>query len=249
MSDMSIEPAGPGGEHAHKSKRERCAVTAVELPKKDLVRLDTLRPELADRIRRDYPSLADEAPISRTEVAQYRMRYVEELLTEEHGEFSELEREVAESIAAQDTISENVEEEFEGHRTLGEKLSDGLAAFGGSWAFLISFAVVLVVWMLLNVLLGDKKAFDPYPFILLNLVLSCLAAVQAPVIMMSQKRQESKDRARSLNDYQVNLKAELEIRHLHEKMDYLVTRQWQRMAEIQKVQLEMMQDMRKKARP
>jgi uncharacterized membrane protein len=88
--------------------------------------------------------------------------------------------------------------------------------------------------------LGEGAAFDPYPFILLNLVLSRLAAIQAPVIMMSQKRQEEKDRQRSFKDYRVNLKAELEIRHLHEKIDYLIARQWQRLSEIQQVQIEMM---------
>ncbi len=99
----------------------------------------------------------------------------------------------------------------------------------------------------INVAMGVARAFDPYPFILLNLVLSCIAAIQAPIIMMSQKRQEAKDRLRSANDYQVNLKAELEIRHLHEKMDHLITRQWQRLAEIQQVQLEMLQDQQGRA--
>ena len=96
--------------------------------------------------------------------------------------------------------------------------------------------------MAFNVVLIEQERFDPYPFILLNLVLSCLAAIQAPIIMMSQKRQEAKDRLRSENDYRVNLKAELEIRHLHEKIDHILTRQWERLAEIQQIQLEMMQD-------
>jgi uncharacterized membrane protein len=104
------------------------------------------------------------------------------------------------------------------------------------------FFVVLVGWMAFNVVMAGKDQFDPYPFILLNLVLSCLAAVQAPIIMMSQKRQEAKDRLRSENDYRVNLKAELEIRHLHEKVDHILTRQWERLAEIQQIQLEIMQD-------
>ena len=110
--------------------------------------------------------------------------------------------------------------------------------------FIISFLVMLGVWMAYNAARGSDT-FDPYPFILLNLVLSCLAALQAPIIMMSQKRQEAKDRARSLNDYQVNLKAELEIRHLHEKLDHLISKQWQRLAEIQQLQLEIMQDRRR----
>ena len=155
---------------------------------------------------------------------------------------------MVESIARQDTIAENSEDEFEEHRTLGEKLSDHLASFGGSWSFLITFGFVLVVWMGINILQGEAKAFDPYPFILLNLLLSCIAAIQAPIIMMSQKRQEAKDRLRSLNDYRVNLKAELEIQHLHEKMDYLISKQWQRLAEIQHMQLEIMQEERMRSR-
>ena len=136
----------------------------------------------------------------------------------------------------------NVVDEFHEKRTLGQRLSDGLASFGGSRGFLISFAAVLATWVGINIVQGGGKAFDPYPFILLNLVLSCIAATQAPIIMMSQKRQEAKDRLRSRNDYQVNLKAELEIRHLHEKLDHLITKQWQRLAEIQQLQLEIMQE-------
>src|SRR3954451_24311815 len=102
----------------------------------------------------------------------------------------------------------------------------------------------MTAWMGFNIWAATRVVFDPYPFILLNLILSCLAAIQAPIIMMSQKRQETKDRLRSLNDYRVNLKAELEIRHLHEKLDHLVTKQWQRLAEIQQLQLEIMQEKR-----
>ena len=227
-------------------KRFACAISGKERPKRDLSRVDTLRPTLAERMRIDHPDLTDDSLVSQKEVARYRNLYVEDLLKEENGEFSELEREVAESIAAQDTISENTEEDFEEHRTLGDRMSDGLASFGGSWAFLMSFAALLLGWMAINIVQGETKAFDPYPFILLNLVLSCLAAVQAPIIMMSQKRQEAKDRLRSINEYQVNLKAELEIRHLHEKVDYLITKQWQRLAEIQQIQLEIMLESRKK---
>ena len=108
--------------------------------------------------------------------------------------------------------------------------------------------MVLAVWMAFNIAVSAQAQFDPYPFILLNLVLSCLAAIQAPIIMMSQKRQEAKDRLRSENDYRVNLKAELEIRHLHEKIDHILTRQWERLAEIQQIQLEIMQDVALKPR-
>lgn len=246
MADVQEQDfISPVGDQAA-AKRQPCAITGKDRPKKQLTRLDALRPAIADRIRADHPHLGDDALISQSEVNRYRTRLVEELLREEHGEFSELDRKVAESIANQETIAENVEEEFAEQRTLGERLSDAMANFGGSWAFLLTFAAVLLIWIAINLVTGLKGAFDPYPFILLNLLLSCLAAVQAPIIMMSQRRQEEKDRLRSLNDYKVNLKAELEIRHLHEKLDHLITRQWQRLAEIQRIQMEIMQETRRR---
>ena len=246
LPEPAADPvAGAVAVAAPRDRRERCAVTKKLRPRKELTLLDSLRPELADFIRREHPKLAEDALISKAAVNGYRSRYVEELLREEHGEFTELDRQVTESIANQDTIAENVEEEFESERTFGERAADILAKFGGSWSFLISFSAFLAVWMTINVIAGGR-AFDAYPFILLNLVLSTIAAIQAPVIMMSQRRQEEKDRLRSINEYRVNLKAELEIRHLHEKLDHLITRQWQRLAEIQRIQLEMMQERRRK---
>ncbi len=235
-----IEDGGQIAGGKQRAKKATSAISGRTYRKRQLVRIDSLRPSLAERIQRDFPDLPTDAKISFGELARYQMLYVEELLQQEHGEFSELDRQVAESIAKQETIAENTEEEYDEQRTFGERLSDHLASFGGSWAFLISFFVVLFIWMAFNVVKGEGAAFDPYPFILLNLVLSCIAAIQAPVIMMSQKRQEEKDRARSFNDYRVNLKAELEIRHLHEKIDYLISRQWQRLSEIQQVQIEML---------
>lgn len=218
----------------------RCAITGAVRDRRDLVAFATLRPSLADRILQDHPGLDADALIDREEVARYRALHITELLEDERGELTELDRRVAESIAREETLVENTADSYEDRRTLGERLSDHLATFGGSWGFLIAFAVFLVLWMLYNAEGGER--FDPYPFILLNLILSCLAAVQAPIIMMSQKRQEAKDRLRSENDYRVNLKAELEIRHLHEKMDYLILRQWERLAEIQHLQMEIIRD-------
>ncbi len=238
---LPADPDTPEAVRKPPSKRIASAISGKRYRKRDLVRLDALRPTLAEFIRRDFPDLPPNAMVSVRELARYRMRYTEDLLKQEHGEFSELDRQVAESIARQDTIAENTEEEFEENRSFGDVVSDHLASFGGSWAFLISFGVVLVIWMAINIIAGTH-AYDPYPFILLNLCLSCIAAIQAPIIMMSQKRQEVKDRLRADNDYRVNLKAELEIRHLHEKIDYLVSKQWQRLAEIQQIQIEMMNE-------
>jgi uncharacterized membrane protein len=225
------------------SSNDICPITGKTYPQRDFLLVDHLHPALAERIRQDHPALAADSRISRAAVDQYRLRYVEELLRQERGELTKLDREVARSLAEGSMVSANVEESYDERRTLGERLSDGLAAFGGSWPFLISFALALGVWIIINVARGPE-AFDPYPYILLNLLLSCLAAVQAPIIMMSQRRQEAKDRLRSLNDYQVNLKAELEIRHLHEKIDHLITRQWERLAEIQELQIELLQERR-----
>jgi uncharacterized membrane protein len=236
------EPHVPGTGRI-KAKKKPSAISGRKFRKRDLVRIDDLRPSLADRIRSDHPDLPRGARVSREELGRYRMRYMEELLQQEHGEFSELDRQVVESIAKQDTISENSEEEFEEHRTFPDRVSDNMAAFGGSWWFLISFASVLLVWIGINLFEGLNGAFDPYPFILLNLLLSCIAAIQAPIIMMSQKRQEVKDRLRSFNEYRVNLKAELEVRHLHEKLDYLISRQWTRLAEMQQMQLDAMNEL------
>ncbi len=227
-------------------KKIICAVTGKEVPKRKAIPLYSLRPSLADRIRVDFPDIAANAPISIDAVGHYRSKVVEEMMLHDRGELSELDRQVAESMSDHESIVENIEDEFDEKRSLGDVLADHMASFGGSWSFLISFAMVLAVWISFNLYLGEKAAFDAYPFILLNLVLSCIAAVQAPIIMMSQKRQEAKDRLRSLNDYKVNLKAELEIRHLHEKIDYLLSRQWQRLAEMQQLQIEQIQQKRLK---
>jgi uncharacterized membrane protein len=202
-----------------------------------------VRPTLAERIQADHPELTPDDVIGPDVVGDYRSRYIEEMLRRERGELSALEREVLESLRTQDTIAANVEQDIDERRTLGERLADKVASFGGSWTFLIAFAAFLAVWMAVNSVLAEPARFDPFPYILLNLVLSCIAAVQAPVIMMSQKRQEAKDRLRSESDYQVNLKAELEIRHLHEKIDHLLTRQWERLAELQAIQIEMMREL------
>ena len=229
-------------ESASSAVQATCALTGRKLPRRELVSLDHLRPALADAIREDHPELAADALIGQDQVALYRSRYVNQMLVTERGELSDLDQQVAQSLARSELITTNTDDEIDRGRTFGQRLADIVASFGGSWSFLISFGIVIAFWMAINV--AGATTFDPYPFILLNLLLSCLAAVQAPVIMMSQQRQEAKDRARSRNDYQVNLKAELEIRHLHEKMDHLVNRQWQRLAEIQEVQIELLQELR-----
>ncbi len=241
--DLTDDDLDLPGAPATESKKVLCVVTNQMVSRRNAVPLESVRPSLVDRIARDHPNLHADSWIARAEVGRYRTLYVEEILRAERGELSELDRQVAESLTSHETIAEDVEEEYDEERTFGERLSDHLASFGGSWWFLISFATFIVVWIIANLILGATRSFDVYPFILLNLMLSCLAAIQAPIIMMSQQRTEDKDRLRSKNDYQVNLKAELEIRHLHEKFDYMLTKQWQRLAEIQQIQLEIMQEL------
>lgn len=140
-------------------------------------------------------------------------------------------------------LSENIQDEIEGDLTTGEKLADKVASFGGSWAFIIVFFSFIMIWIFINILFISTKPFDPYPFILLNLILSCLAAIQAPIIMMSQNRQEQKDRIRGEHDYKINLKAELEIKLLSEKIDHLLVNQNKKLLEIQELQTDYLEDL------
>lgn len=227
----------------HRRHTVVCAICGESMPAAKSLPIATIRPSLIERMRQDHPGMPADGDVCFKHVADYRAKYVAELLRKERGELSDLDREVVQSLSAGETIAANTEQEFSADVSFGGKVSDALAKFGGSWIFIILFIVVIVVWMAVNAALVGGANFDPFPFILLNLVLSCLAAFQAPVILMSQNRQEVKDRLRAENDYQVNLKAELEIRHLHEKMDHLINRQWERLAEIQEIQLEIMQDL------
>lgn len=158
------------------------------------------------------------------------------------GELNELEKTVVSAIEDKATLSDKVEPAEDAPLTFGQRIADKVATFGGSWTFIISFGGFLLVWILANAWFLSNKGFDPYPFILLNLILSCIAALQAPVIMMSQNRQEEKDRERAKKDYMVNLKSELEIRMLHEKVDHMIIHQQKELLDIQKVQIEMLSD-------
>jgi uncharacterized membrane protein len=227
----------------HESRQRICAICGKSFPASETVGGDAIRPQISNQIRSSRPDWTTADFICRADLAKFRMAYVQSLLESEKGELSTLEQEVVRSIQKQELIAENVDEEFEQKWSFGERLADRIASFGGSWAFLISFGIFLGFWILMNSLVLLWRPVDPYPFILLNLVLSCLAAIQAPIIMMSQNRQEAKDRLRSQHDYQVNLKAELEIQHLHEKLDHLLSHQWERLVQIQEIQLELLTEL------
>jgi len=192
-------------------------------------------------IIKDHPSFCDSDSISFKELNEYRQKYISNYLSTEIGALSDLEKNVISSLKEDKSIVSIVEDEEEA-RNFGQQIADKVADFGGSWTFIISFLLFIVVWISANVYILVNKGFDPYPFILLNLILSCIAALQAPVIMMSQNRQEEKDRTRAKKDYMINLKSELEIRMIHDKIDHLIMHQQQELIEIQKVQIEMMND-------
>jgi uncharacterized membrane protein len=204
---------------------------------------ELVRAGVLETIRKKYPDWDDHGYICLTDLNHFRGEYVEDVLEEETGQISALHEEVLESLKEHEILSRNINLEFEQELTVWERMSDKLAAIGGSWSFILGFAGVIGIWVVLNTIALLRQPFDPYPYILLNLVLSCLAAIQAPVIMMSQNRQDAKDRMRSEHDYQLNLKAELEIRHLNEKMDLLLTTQWRRLLEIQRIQMEVLEEL------
>jgi uncharacterized membrane protein len=227
----------------HTAPLRTCAICGKSFPARHVVSGEVIRKELADEIVKAHPAWSADKFICGPDLAEVRGRYVRSLLESEKGELSSLEDDVVRSLREHELLAANVDAEFEQQWSWGQRLADRIATFGGSWAFLIAFGVFLAIWIGMNSLVLLWRPRDPYPFIFLNLILSCLAAIQAPVIMMSQNRQEAKDRIRSQHDYQVNLKAELEIRHLHEKVDHLLSHQWERLVQIQELQLEVLSEL------
>lgn len=210
----------------------------------------SIRAGILALIKRDYPGFEVHHFISATELNQYRRHYLNWLIEEEKAELAALDKEVMLAIQQNGILSETIQEEAEKKLTLGERLADRVASFGGSWVFIMSFFCFILCWMFINIWWLRQQAFDPFPFILLNLILSCLAAIQAPIIMMSQNRQEQKDRQRAEHDYRINLKAELEIKLLSEKIDHLLVHQNKKLLEIQEMQIDYLEDLLKRsARP
>jgi len=229
----------------HEAVPHRCAVCGRTLARSELVSGVLVRPTVSRLIAADHPEWSSDSLICYEDLNRYRSSYVHGLLESERGELTSLELDVVRSLQQHELVARDVDSDVERGRTAAERLSDHLAEFGGSWTFLLAFGVFLAAWVLVNSVTAIWRPVDPYPFIFLNLLLSCLAAIQAPVIMMSQNRQEAKDRMRAKNDFEVNLKAELEIRHLHEKVDHLLQHQWERLAAIQEIQLEILSERRK----
>lgn len=227
-------------------KKTKCTVCGKLFSLSELTPGRFMRPNVAERIVAEHPEWNDDSYICHSDLNHYRSLYIQNVLEQERGELTTLEHDVIDSLREHDIVSQNLNEAIESHSTVGQRLADKVASFGGSWTFILLFAGILIVWVSINSVAIFIRPFDPFPFIFLNLVLSCLAAIQAPIIMMSQNRQGEKDRMQSENDYRINLKAELEIRHLHSKMDLLLTHQWQRLLEIQQVQTDLLEELSNK---
>jgi len=220
----------------------RSDLSDKEFPVSDRVSAKTVRGSILELIQKEYPQFSQDNYMSLSELDFYRKKYISEILIKDTGELTDLEKMVLGSLTTNTTLTDKIESEERQLITTGQMVADKVASFGGSWTFIISFGVFILLWISANVIWLTNKGFDPYPFILLNLILSCLASLQAPVIMMSQNRQEEKDRERGKKDYMINLKSELEIRTLHEKIDHFILKQQQELLELQKVQIDMMND-------
>ena len=220
-------------------------ISKKEIPNGEEVRGKDIREGIVELITSKFPNFNLESFISNDELNTFRRLYLTSLITEEKGELAIIDNDVMSAIKNNAILSGNIQDEMEAELTFQQRLADKIAEFGGSWVFIITFFSFILVWMIINIWILTSRAFDPFPFILLNLILSCLAAIQAPIIMMSQNRKEQKDRKRSEYDYKINLKAELEIKLLSEKIDHLLVHHNKKLLEIQELQTDYLEDLMK----
>lgn len=227
------------------------ACAACHTPRRpaDLIPLSVVRPGVASQIRATAPQVGPDDSICLPCVNRAISDAIDRAIEQDHTEFATLQAGALRSLEQQELVTRNLNAEYDRSLPFGDRMADRVANFGGSWAFIGLFVGVLIVWIAVNALHVLARPFDPYPFILLNLVLSSVAALQAPVILMSQNRQEARDRLRAEQDYEINLKGELEVRTLHDKLDHLSQQQWQRLLVIQQAQMDLMREMVDRDRP
>ncbi len=197
-----------------------CEISGKQLRSNEAMPINYIKETLVEIIKKDHPIINTNGYIALKELKKIEAQKAENFLRSDNPNLSKSEKEILISIADNNPISKSPQEVENENLTFGERMADKIALFGGSWKFIIAFMAFFIIWITANII--AIKSFDPYPFILLNLILSCIAALQAPLIMMSQNRQDLKDRLRSENDYKINLKAELEIQQLNEKVDLLI---------------------------
>lgn len=212
----------------------QCVVCKKQVPAGDRISVAAIPPGMVD-----LPAEAAGGRICNDCLALERLRVLTRRLQSERGELSDLEADVARRTATGATIARSLGEEFARTATRAQRVADGVARVGGSWIFVISAVLAIILWIGANALLLGRS-FDPYPFILLNLVLSCLAALQAPIIMMSQNRGSARDRLQADQDFLVNLKAELEVSGLHAKLDHLLHARWEDLMLVQQLQIDLL---------
>ena len=224
-----------------------CQVCGKRYKIGEVIKGKLIEKSIAKLIHGKHPKWSSTGYICLADLNLFRTQYVTKVLKDASQEVYDLGKGMGKSLEEEELLARNINQDFEDSLTLGQRMADRLADFGGSWVFISIFMTVLIIWMAINTWILLEKPFDPYPYILLNLVLSCLAAIQAPVILMSQNRQEARDRLHSEHDYEINVKAEIEIRKIHEKLDHLLMHQWQRLMEIQQLQVDLMDEISRTA--
>lgn len=217
-----------------------CSLCSSPVDARHLASPQKLENRILDLIKQDRPEWEAKRGICPNCLETYRAKKFVSYLEAEYQKLSELEHAVVSKVTRRGRVSKLVHQEMDSEMTLGERVADKVAQFGGSWSFIGLFGGILVAWMVVNAWVLARHPFDPYPFILLNLVLSTLAALQAPVIMMSQNRQAAKDRFEAQQDYQVNLKSEMEIMAIHAKLDEARDLQWKSLLELQNHQMDIL---------
>lgn len=206
-------------------------------------RINELDKDLRQFILKTDQNLTLQSTVSYTSLLNFRIQYINQMLTKEISTSKRFDHELKHKIRTEQIHIKNVNDSLKTKETFGQRVADGIAKFGGSWTFIIIFLLILAGWITLNTLPLFFQPFDKFPYILLNLALSCLAAIQAPIILMSQNRQADRDRVEADNDYEVNVKSEVEIHLLHEKIDYLMETKWQHLVELQQLQIEILQEL------
>ena len=221
-------------------------VIAMNEQKKNNVQVNELDRNLQEFILTSNENLSVQSFLSSTDLLNFRIQHINYMLEKEVPISKQFDHELKHKIRTEQIQIKNVNDALKIKETFGQRVADGIAKFGGSWTFIILFVLVLATWITLNTLPLFFEPFDKFPYILLNLALSFLAAIQAPIILMSQNRQSDRDRVEADNDYEVNVKSEVEIQLLHEKIDYLMETKWQHLVELQQLQIELLQKIAKK---
>jgi uncharacterized membrane protein len=217
-------------------------ISNVDVPENELIKGRNIRENILNEIKKDYPTFGLDDFVTADELDKYRKKYIENKLNAEISVDDDSSDIIVNSILNKTLLTANSDTTEK--TTFGDRLADNFAKFGGSWGFIIFFCIFILVWILLNVILLINKGFDPYPFILLNLILSCLGSLQAPIIMMSQNRQSIKDRKQTENDYKIDLKSEIELHLLHEKIDHIMIVQQEKQMESQEEILDLLKEIK-----